>query len=696
MKYNSKLIEKYARGVPGEQSVLIPAADLSSERGYSEFPALSKHVAGMPVTSYRNSDGTLKIIQHDGLCHALVAGSTGCGKSMRYLETCLFNLDGTVSAIVADVKGELNRNTAAYLKSVYGENNVKYMDFIRPERSQIFFNPLFELAEKYLKSEECPEKSRSIKNEVLADLKKLFDKLFPLKSTQDVSWDEGARGFIYGIALGLFEDMFLTPEQERATGRKKVLPGQINFEALSDIFSCFEYGRDSFDDCGFFRTREKSSPVLRYVRGIIDDAPTTRACYLQIVDQYLSDYSYPDIQTLTTADNFDPSALGDSPGVIFLTYDLSDKRMRGLVNQFVIRALDTLKKKAVEEGKPLSVPVQFFLDEFPTLTADEIYPVIFSVGRGLNMYITAVVQDYTQLETSYSDGVAQQIRNNCNLTFFLGTNDINTAKAVKEQIGKRVIPDPASYLAGGIKFSEAYLVSEDELMHRLNAGDAYVTINNHMPVKGSFELYYDCPEFTSFGCVSSADIETGIDLDDKKFHYGRIVPKRMRGSSGGDMLSELMNTCTDSDEDDDFSDLDEFDKIFCDDDEESAPVLADDDIEDEEEQFSADYCEGLNVTKVDDYFILRPAGLNYRNGIAAEFCLANSGDDLYLSDRSRIMARLIEILHVDEAVSTAGRVAESVGAEVYLGELRIKVENDSVVTAVAALFYAVNTLVKLL
>ena len=141
MKYNSKLIEKYARGVPGEQSVLIPAADLSSERGYSEFPALSKHVAGMPVTSYRDSDGTLKIIQHDGLCHALVAGSTGCGKSMRYLETCLFNLDGTVSAIVADVKGELNRNTAAYLKSVYGENNVKYMDFIRPERSQIFFNP---------------------------------------------------------------------------------------------------------------------------------------------------------------------------------------------------------------------------------------------------------------------------------------------------------------------------------------------------------------------------------------------------------------------------------------------------------------------------------------------------------------------------------------------------------------------------
>ncbi|MDE7379640.1 MAG: type IV secretory system conjugative DNA transfer family protein [Clostridia bacterium] len=518
MKRNVKLLEKYAKGVPGEQTELIDAEKLISENEFTVHKALSPHSTGMPVTSYRNADGELCIIQRDGLCHALVAGSTGCGKSMRYLETCLFDLDGTASAIVADVKGELYRNTAEYLRGIYGKENVKYMDFIHPERSQILFNPIADIARKYLEAELHPERTRSIRNEALAELKILFDKLFPVRSPKDASWDEGARGFIYGIVAGLFEDMLLNKEDEKKTGRRRILPEQINFETISEIFFRFENRNNEFNDFGFFDSREKDSIVWRYVRGIMHDAPNTRACYLQLVESYLCDYSYPDIRTLTIADNFDVSSLGDRPQVIFLTYDITDTRMRGFVNQYIVKALDTLKKKAIDAGTPLNVPVQFFLDEFPTLQADDIYPTIFSVGRGLNLYITAIVQDYTQLETSYNGGVAQQIRNNCNLTFFLGTNDINTAKAVKEQIGRHIVPDPATYLQGDVKFIESYVVSEDELMHRVRPGDAYITINNHMPVKGFFELYFNCPEYTRFP-KSTGIGQPVIDFDSKKYHY---------------------------------------------------------------------------------------------------------------------------------------------------------------------------------
>ena len=114
--------------------------------------------------------------------------------------------------------------------------------------------------------------------------------------------------------------------------------------------------------------------------------------------------------------------------------------------------------------------------------------------------------------------MAQQIRNNCNLTLFLGTNDIVTARTVKEQIGKHVIPDPATYLQGDIKFIETYVVSEDELMHRIKAGDAYITINNHMPVKGYFELYYDCPEYTKYPLTTQSGGRV-IDFNDEKYHY---------------------------------------------------------------------------------------------------------------------------------------------------------------------------------
>lgn len=517
MKYNSKLIEKCAKGAPGEQTILLNMCDISNEEGYSEYKALSEHKLGMPISAYRNKEGELTILQRDGLCHALVAGSTGCGKSMRYFENCLFNLDGKTSVIVGDVKGELYRNTATRLKEVYGEENVKYMDFIHPQNSQILFNPIADIARKYLEAELYPEDKQLLRNEALSELKKLYDKLFPIRSKKDVSWDEGARGFIYGITVGLFEDMLLTRAQEETTRRRRVLPEQINFEAISEVFYKFDC-MSTFNDHGFFETRSKDSLVWRYVKGIINDAPNTRACYIQLVESYLNDYSYPDIRNLTITDNFDISTLGDKPQVIFLTYDISDVRMRGFVNRYIVKALDTLKKKSIDSGEPLPVPVQFFLDEFPTLQADDIYPTIFSVGRGLNLFITAIVQDYTQLETAYSSGVAQQIRNNCNLTLFLGTNDINTAKAVKAQIGKHVICDPAQYLQGGIKFVEAYIVSEDELMHRVRAGDTYITINNHMPLKGHFELYYDCPEYTEYPRTNGVK-EPVIDFRDKKYHY---------------------------------------------------------------------------------------------------------------------------------------------------------------------------------
>lgn len=218
------------------------------------------------------------------------------------------------------------------------------------------------------------------------------------------------------------------------------------------------------------------------------------------------------------ADNFDITTLGDKPQVIFLTYDITDEKMRSLVNQYIVRSLDKLRTKAIQSEKPLKVPVQYFLDEFPTLQQDDIYPTIFSVGRGLNIFITAIVQDFTQLETTYSGGVAQQIRNNCNLTFFFGTNDINTAKAVKAQIGSHVTYDMGEYLQGKIKFVEMPLVSEDELMHRLKVGETYITINNHMPVKGYFDLYYDCPEYKVYPKTLSSEIYVA-DMKSRKYNY---------------------------------------------------------------------------------------------------------------------------------------------------------------------------------
>lgn len=260
MKFNAKLIERCARSVPGEQTVLLRREEIAREDGYSVHKALDEHPPGIPLSAYRDESGALCILQRDGLCHTLVTGSTGCGKSMRYLLNQLFDLDGRTSVIVADIKGELYRCTASYLKELYGEENVRLMDFIRPETSQILFNPIAEIAHRYREAELYPERTRQLRNEALSDLKKLFDQLFPVRSEKDQSWDEGARGFIYGIAVGLFEDMLLSKEQEEKTCRRRVLPEQINLEAISEVYYRFSYA-DDFDDRGFFTSRSDSDLV---------------------------------------------------------------------------------------------------------------------------------------------------------------------------------------------------------------------------------------------------------------------------------------------------------------------------------------------------------------------------------------------------------------------------------------------------
>lgn len=516
-KLNLELINKIAESAPGEHSVLMSVLDLIGEEGFSVHRALAPHPMGMPVSSFRNENGELMILQKDGLCHALVAGNTGSGKSLRYLVTSLFNLTGEHSVIVTDVKGELYRLTGEYLKGIYGEENVKVMDFIHPLRSQVFFNPFYPLAVQYRDAELSDEKDR-IREDILTETRKVLDQYFRVECERDPTWEQGAISFIFGMIIGLFEDLMLTKQEEIKTGRKRVLPEQVNFASLARIFHHFSYDGSGFYDQGFFTSRDSSSRTGMHVRGIMQDAPNTRACFMQFIEKYINEYTYPDVRNLTLTDNVDMVDFSEKPQILFLSYDLSDKRMRGIVNKYIIRTLCALKDRAKELGEPLHVPVVFYCDEFPTLKADDIYPTIFSVGRGLNLFITAIVQDYSQLETTYSKGIAQQFRTNSNLSFFLGTNDLNTAQAVKEQIGRHIIEDPASYLMDTIRFAEVYLVSEDELMHRLRPGDAYITINNHMPVKGSFELYYHAPEYQAYPLAQP--IETpALDIRDKKFNY---------------------------------------------------------------------------------------------------------------------------------------------------------------------------------
>ena len=108
----------------------------------------------------------------------------------------------------------------------------------------------------------------------------------------------------------------------------------------------------------------------------------------------------------------------------------------------------------------------------------------------------------------------------CSLTDLMVCTSLEPRKNVRSQLLRICCATPGEYV-----------VSEDELMHRLVPGTAYVTISCHMPLKGEFALYYECPEYTKF--QSAAVRQTAmIDFDDARYHYDVSwlkKPRRRRG-----------------------------------------------------------------------------------------------------------------------------------------------------------------------
>lgn len=662
-RLNPTMLGEIAATVPGEHSTLLNVRNLAEEEGFSTHKAFSPHPAGIPISSYRNQAGELVIAQRDGLSHAIVSGNSGAGKSLRFLTTALFDLTGEYSVLITDVKGELYRLTSNYLKTVYGEENVKLIDFMQPQRSQVFFNPLYPLAVRY-RDAALSEHKEALQSEVLNEAMNLFQSYFQVSSQRDPTWEQVAISFIFGIFVEMLERLNLTRKQEAASGCKRVLPEQVSFANLANIFQSFTYDSYRFSDNGFF-SRSPSTRSAQYVRGVIHNAPSTRANYLQFVEKFLNEYTFPDAKRLMFTDNLDPRSLGEKPQVLFLSYDLSDKNMRNILNKYILRALNVLKDESKKRGD-LLIPVMCFFDEFASLTSDELYPTIFSIGRGLGIFITAIVQDYSQLETAYSAAVAKQIRNNCNLSLYFGSNDLSTAVAVKEQIGKYMDFDRAAYLMNNIRFQENFLVSEDELMHRMKDGDIYITANRKMPMKGSFELYYQTPEFTAYPLAEPIQ-KAELDYNDAKYVYDI--------SQNDD---EIEDEIEDEDEDEEKIEVVD-DEIEAEEEDEEDEEGLFEEMSDEEREAArreavneslrgsvlSSIRQSLDVTVTDDICSVSVDGLTLC-GKEIRFYISPEGGRAFLSDGGWTLSRLKEGGALSERVKKqVARIAKMSGAFLF-------------------------------
>ena len=466
-------------------------------------PAYYSYVYGTPVPNdvrgrvlctSRNESGELIVTKMRANTHQMIYGASGSCKTQGAVLGELANLDGHTSYIAFDTKAEVTPLVYSTAVKLYGEKNVKVANFMQPEHSMVRLNPFVPLAELWLSVEKKDARTAKIvRDYIITEVRKFVDCAFEIKSEKDPTWEETAKDFIFAMVLGLFEDLTLTPAQEKKHKRKKSLPNQINFDTVARIFNSFSWDR-CFSDHGFLSKRDPDSPAYKFSKVVRDNASNTRANYMGFVQKFLTLYSDPKIIEMSKAHTFDIASMGETPKVLFVIYDQSDVVIRDWVNVVISYSMQTLLAHSHKTSSGLKVPVVAVIDEFPTLRPNSIYPTILETGRGCNIFLSLVVQSLSQLKSRYPEDYVSMV-NNCALQTFLGTNDFETAQEFSSRLGQTTVPDSQAFLQGRYASQTVNVVTSDKLMHRMGYGETFLCIDRQMPIHGNFCLHYQTEEY---------------------------------------------------------------------------------------------------------------------------------------------------------------------------------------------------------
>lgn len=543
-KLDWDLVQKYVDNLPNqEHTKLVTTEELPYEDRYYTFRFGEaehdlKRPMGFPVATYRGKDGALFVSQTRYNHHTLTAANTGSGKTQGVVLNCAFNADRRMSYLFTDPKGEIVKASYNRLCELFGRENVLVADFLDPAHTMVYFNPFTELAYEWLNSARKRNR-KAIRDNIVSELKKIFEILYPVESDKDKSWERTARSFLMGIMLGLFEDLTLSVKQSKKVGRQRTTPEMINFETLIKVYNSFRWSDrgNSFDDGGFLSTRDKNSLARTYTYSIVANAASTRANYMGFVDLYLARYSDPKILEISRYNNMDASALSVSPKVLFLVYDITHEAARDYVNICVAKLVSDLLEISHKQSAPLHTPVHLVLEEFATLRAFPVYPNLLATGRGSNIFMHMVVQSLEQIRARYP-GEWETMLDNCDVQLFLGSNSLKTARHFAETLGNSVVPDSEAFLRGEFRVKQETIVSLDYLLHRMKHGEAFVRVNNAQPLHTSFELYYKTPEYIAYSCVDLKKIKSPLpQIDEVRSQYE--LPKKLKSEEND--LDFLLN-----------------------------------------------------------------------------------------------------------------------------------------------------------
>ena len=342
----------------------------------------------------------------------LVIGAPGTGKSWGFVRPMIFQcVKRRESMILTDPKAELYESTAGYLADMGYE--VRVFNLLEMEHSDRwncigeadYDERLIPIIAATIINNTSSEKEAG-DFWAKAELNLLTALLYYVQNDKDVSGN-------------------VLPLSQRRLGRILSLLTENGLEKIDREIKLLPAGHPAKGPYGLFLQAKEN------IRGNIVIGLGNR---LNVFQDKLVD-------ALTADSTIDLTLPGHKPCTYFCILSAQDHTYAFLSSLFftmIFSRLEQYARRETEDGK-LPVPVNFVLDEFPSIGKLGDFKRSIAFTRGFRMNCIVIVQSIAQLADIYPRREWEEITACCDATICLGVNDTTSAQFVSEKCGMTTI-----------------------------------------------------------------------------------------------------------------------------------------------------------------------------------------------------------------------------------------------------------------
>ena len=397
-----------------------------------------------------------------GFAHTTVIGSTGTGKSEVIIKNTIqlfskMNDRVKPSFVAADLKGDISRQLYSHL--VDNGYRVLVLDMKRPYQSARynFMTQMYEDYQEIVRLKKVLEDKKftavfegveyssteEVENAINARIMTLNDNIertvtelstiiIPGTDPKDLSWVQGARTMLCAVILTMLHD---STDSKTGMSKKK-------FTISNVCRAAFHTDDDCDDIVEWLKRADYNLTVSNAITGNYHiSARATRDGYISTLNTALNAYTSNAVAALTVTNNdmkLREIATREKPYAIFLITDDQQKVTNSIAMMFINDLVAELSSYADTVGVGgLTRDFVFLLDEFANMPAMPDMSNKITTLRSRRIWMVMAIQSIQQLNKVYGDETAEIIRDNCDLSFFLGSNNLATKEVFADSMGKR-------------------------------------------------------------------------------------------------------------------------------------------------------------------------------------------------------------------------------------------------------------------